>query len=377
MKPPRGNCVVAGKGKSMLTDINIIKELRRKLHNIPEPSMQEHKTKQLLMDFLCKNTKLKIVDRGDWFYAQYNGKDSEESIAFRADYDAVVCQDGCSRHICGHDGHSAILAGFALELEKIAPSKNVYLIFQPGEETGQGAFICSKLIEECCIKEIYGIHNIPGYAQNEVLLLDGTFACASTGMEIQIQGRPTHAAYPEQGRNPASVIADLILYMDSIVQEPHRGIVLGTVIGINVGSESYGVSADSGILRLTLRAEHQEEYEELVKRMEEQTEQKAIENGMKCRIQLIEPFPATINDIACVHKVKNVAESLGLSVTMPEEPFRWSEDFGYYLQKTQGAFWGIGIGEKYSGLHTAEYEFNDAIIGSVIDMYAGLLVEDI
>lgn len=357
----------------MLTDIEMISELRRKLHDIPEPSMQERKTKQLLMDFLRKNTTLNIVDRGEWFYAQYQGNDTGDAVAFRADYDAVVCKDGCARHICGHDGHGAILAGFALELEKMAPRQNVYLIFQPGEETGQGALLCAQLIEECCIKEIYGMHNIPGYAQNEILLLDGAFACASTGMEIRIQGIPSHAAYPEQGRNPAGVIADLIVYMNAIVRERHRGVVLGTVIGIDAGSESYGVSADSGVLRLTLRAEYQEEYDELVKKIEERAKQKSSEEGMKCSVRWIEPFPATINDPACVRKVKNVAQSLGLSVTTPKEPFRWSEDFGCYLQKTRGAFFGVGIGKSCPGLHTAEYEFHDAIIGTVIDMYVGLL----
>lgn len=357
----------------MLTDIKKIQELRRKLHTIPEPSMQEHKTKQLLMDFLRRNTGLTVVDRGEWFYAHYRGNDTGDAIAFRADYDAVVCKDGCPRHICGHDGHSAILAGFALELEKMKPRRNVYLIFQPGEETGEGAFLCSHLIDECGIKEIYAIHNIPGYAQNEILLLPGTFACASTGMEIFIQGSPSHAAYPEQGRNPASVIADLIMYMDSIVHERHRGIVLGTVIGMDVGSRSYGVSAGNGTVRLTLRAEYREEYEELVKKIQQRAEQKSMEQGMTCRIRLIEPFPATINDSECADKVKKAAESLGLHVTTPKEPFRWSEDFGYYLQKTKGAFWGVGTGENCSGLHTAEYEFDDAIIGTVIDIYAGLM----
>ena len=51
----------------------------------------------------------------------------------------MVCQDGCARHLCGHDGHSGILAGLALALEGIATSRDVYLIFQPAEETGQGA----------------------------------------------------------------------------------------------------------------------------------------------------------------------------------------------------------------------------------------------
>ena len=357
----------------MVTNIDMIKELRRTLHDIPEPSMKEVKTKRLLMDFLRSHTGLEIVDRGAWFYAHYEGLDTEHAIAFRADYDAVVCQDGCARHLCGHDGHSAILAGFALELERIAPRRSVYLIFQPGEETGQGASFCSSLIDACGITEIYGIHNIPGYAINEVLLLDGTFACASTGMEISIQGSPAHAAYPQQGKNPALLMADLITYMDALVNEKHQGIVLGTVIGIEAGSCSYGMSADRGVLRLTLRAEYQEEYDELVRKIRERAEHQTKEQGMNCTIRLIEPFPATINHSLSVNKVRTVAQSLGLSITTPKEPFRWSEDFGYYLQKVEGAFFGIGCGEEHAGLHTADYEFDDEIIGTAIEIYKGLI----
>ena len=357
----------------MVMNINMIKELRRTLHSIPEPSMKEVKTKRLLMDFLRSHTGLEIVDRGAWFYAYYQGQDTEHAIAFRADYDAVVCQDGCARHLCGHDGHSAILVGFALELERIAPRRSVYLIFQPGEETGQGAGFCSSLIDACGITEIYGIHNIPGYAINEVLLLDGTFACASTGMEISIQGSPAHAAYPQQGKNPALLMADLITYMDALVNEKHQGIVLGTVIGIEAGSCSYGMSADRGVLRLTLRAEYQEEYDELVRKIRERAEHQTKEQGMNCTIRLIEPFPATINHPLSVNKVRTAAQSLGLSITTPKEPFRWSEDFGYYLQKVEGAFFGIGCGEEHAGLHTADYEFDDEIIGTAIEIYKGLI----
>ena len=58
----------------------------------------------------------------------------------------------------------------------------------------------------------------------------------------------------------------------------------GTVIGIDAGSCSYGMSADSGVLRLTLRAEDQEEYEELVEKIRERAEQQAKEQGMTCTI---------------------------------------------------------------------------------------------
>ena len=55
-----------------------------------------------------------IIYYVDYKKLKNEGQCGQAPIAFRADFDAVVCQDGCARHLCGHDGHSAILAGLAV-----------------------------------------------------------------------------------------------------------------------------------------------------------------------------------------------------------------------------------------------------------------------
>ena len=52
-----------------------------------------------------------------------------------------------------------------------------------------------------------------------------------------------------------------------------------------------------------------------------------------------------------------------------QEPMRWSEDFGYYLRECGGAFFGIGDGEDYPQLHTAEYEFSDEITETAAELF--------
>ena len=51
-------------------------------------------------------------------------------------------------HKCGHDGHSATLAGFALEIDQVGADKNIFFLFQPAEETGDGAIQCVDFIKE-------------------------------------------------------------------------------------------------------------------------------------------------------------------------------------------------------------------------------------
>jgi len=359
------------------------KELRKILHGIPEKSMHETKTKKILMDFISENTDLDVSDCGSWFYAVKSAEKGKqagvghETIAFRADMDAVCGKDGKPGHYCGHDGHSAILAGLALWLDGIETDKDIYLIFQPAEETGEGAAICSKLLEEKKIKEIYGLHNIPGFPEKSVLMRRGTFACASTGLAITMTGTPSHAGYPEAGKNPGYALARLLLAVQALTAKikKEKGFVLMTLIGMEVGSENYGVSASNGILRMTVRAEKESVFNEYLAEIRTLAEKEASEEGLTLQIEEIERFPATENHEKCVDKVCCAAEQAGAPVIELAEAMRWSEDFGCYLQKTAGAFFGIGDGEAHAQLHTVNYEFPDEIIETALKMFSEISLE--
>ncbi len=353
-----------------------ITALRHELHKIPEASMKEHKTKQKIMSFIAENTQLDIVDCVFWFYVVKKADEHKKgAIAFRADMDAVCGKDGLYGHYCGHDGHSSILAGLALVLAGKKTDRDVYLIFQPGEETGEGAKICSQLIVDKNIEEIYGLHNIPGHARGNIIVSEGTFACASTGLEISMHGTPSHAAYPEAGRNPGPALAKLLLDVEDLTERvnEHEGFVLMTLIGIEVGSSSYGVAASEGVLRLTVRGEREYVFESYINRIAELAVSAAHRAGVTVDVRQIERFPATENHHENVQKIISCADRLGLTVDKLHKPMRWSEDFGYYLMGTGGAFFGVGDGEAYAQLHTQEYEFPDGIMENAITLFAGLI----
>lgn len=94
---------------------------------------------------------------------------------------------------------------------------------------------------------------------------------------------------------------------------------------------------------------------------------------LRSRSHEIERFPATENHMDSVKKLRACAAKQGLPVTELKGPMRWSEDFGYYLQKTEGAFFGIGDGEDHVQLHTEQYEFPDEIIETAVRMFGGLV----
>lgn len=384
--------------------IEQIMELRKQLHRIPEHSMQEVKTKQMLMDFLKLHTALEIVDHGAWFYAVKRAYDRvttendktfdvsevaaeipeqmteyKPPIAFRADMDAVCGKDGKPGHFCGHDGHSSVLCGLGLYLDsgKEPLAQDVYLIFQPAEEIGKGAELCRSLIKEKHIGEIYGFHNIPGKPLGTVLVKDGTFACASTGLEIHMTGTPSHAAYPEAGRNPGYALARLLLQIEELTEHFNetRGFVRMTLIGMELGSKNYGVAASDGYLRLTVRSEGEQVFREYLAEIRKLAEVMAQKEALELSIKEIERFPSTDNHAEQVQKIRACAASHQIPYIELPEPMRWSEDFGWYLQETKGAFFGIGDGEDYAQLHTEHFEFPDAILETAVTMFAGLCVD--
>lgn len=368
------------------TNLEKIITLRHELHQYPELSLQEAKTSERIRGFLSKNTSLEVVDRDGWFYAVKKGTDpSAERIAFRADLDALPINEqidlpyasentGIS-HKCGHDGHCAALCGLALELDQIEISKTVYFIFQPAEEIGAGGKVCAKLIKEKGIGEIYAFHNLGGYPEGTVVFRRGLTQPASCGMEIRFVGKPSHASAPEEGRNPSVVISEIILYINGLLQETHQGMVLCTVTGIHVGSGDFGISPGEGSLRLTLRAEYEEELEVLKHRIQECADRLSAEAGLQTAYQFFDCFPETRNRSQGVERVEAAAKTLQIPVTEMEKLWRASEDFGYYLKECDGAMFYIGNGENWPALHTKEYDFNDRILETAVDMFTVLATE--
>ena len=351
--------------------------LRARLHQNPELSGYETGTLKILGDFLRQNTGLSLEQRDGWLLATHWEDDGLCEIGFRADMDAIP--DGCggARHGCGHDGHSAILCALALALEGRRFGKNIRLIFQPAEETGAGArHICDTWpgLQKLC--RIYGLHNIPGYPGGTLLLRRGCFACASRGFIADIQGRPAHAACPDDGANPAPLLSRAVLALPGMIDDILDGdtrLLMHTVIGLRAGGEDFGMSASEGRLCLTLRGHRQADIDALAARVERFIREGCADAGMTCRFEARDAFPDTTNPAEIVDEALDKWRAAGFPVRLLDQPMRWSEDFGWYLRQTPGMFFGVGIGEHHPGLHTAGYSFDDAIIDPAVRAFLALI----
>lgn len=364
------------------SNLQKITDLRHNLHIHAELSTKEEKTKQILMDFIRDNTSLEVVDRGPWFYAFKDGM-GDNPIAFRADMDALPIPETISleygsscpgvSHKCGHDGHSAALCGLALELDQRDTGRPVYLIFQHAEEIGVGGRVCSSLLQEKNISEVYAFHNRSGYPEGSIVYRRGLAQPASEGLTITLRGNQSHASAPEEGRNPSHIVSEILSLANEIPSRPHRGLVLCTVVHVEVGTKDFGISAGEGQISLTLRAEHSKDLNYMEQEICDLAEKLAEEEDIEVSFDWTDAFPETKNSDFAVDHVLSVAESLGLSTIPMESPWRSSEDFGYYTKTCHGAIFYIGNGRKHPAVHTVEYDFNDRILGIAVDMFLGLV----
>ena len=354
--------------------VELANSLQRRLHEIPELSGCETETKKTLITFLKENSDLEIVDCGAWFYAAHREQDAPESLAFRADMDAVMGADGTAYHGCGHDGHSSVMAALAASTTGKRFGKDLFFLFQHAEETGAGGAECCGLFDREKIGAIYGFHNCPGFPAGAVLLLRDTFACASRGLRLEFTGSQAHAAYPENGRNPIFPMAAFFRQWQSLTDPAQYGaLVLATPVCFTAGSRSFGVAAGTGEIDLTLRAWRDADLEKLTDTAVKTASALAEQAGVTLTWALQDVFPATVNHPALYPRAEAAAAQAGLRCLTPPEPFRWSEDFGRYGARCPAFFCGIGAGEDAAGLHTPDYQWNSVVTDAAIRLFSALI----
>lgn len=369
--------------------MELLKSIRQTLHKHPELSGNEKETAQRIKEFLCGLNKPKIYTDigGHGIILHYNFNDRGPTILVRGDMDALPIEEqsdtryksenlGVS-HACGHDGHSTILIGLARELEENAlPNGNIYLVFQPAEETGEGALqmIQDEFFKNLNIDYALALHNIPGYPQNEIIIRNNAFTCAVTSMIIQFHGKESHAAEPEYGINPALALSEVIQKINSL-QSPQKtkDYKIITPVHVSMGEKAYGTSAGNAEYHITLRSWSQAKLEELITEIKTELSFISSKYSIKIISSLLQSFQTNNNSVEVANYIRNAAKKLNLNIMEKETPFTWGEDFGVFTQKYKGAMFGLGAGKQTPNLHNPSYDFPDEIIETGVQMFYTIL----
>ena len=371
--------------------------IRHQLHQIPEIGFNEKDTSGFIVRELRK---LGIPFRtglagGTGITALIKGR-SENCVALRAEMDALPVVETTDvrwkshrqnmMHACGHDGHMSIVLGAAAVLQsmRFKLPGTIKLIFQPAEEGLNGAYEMLKngVLDRPKVKAIFGLHGWPEMSVGTVGFKPGIFLAAVDSLKIRVRGKGTHGAYPGRGVDPVICGSALVQALsETIANRSSKSQEIVLTLGTFHAGSAPNIVPDfadlSGTLR-TLMPVTRKKAMALIRKT-----CKDVGSIYRCAIdcKFISGTPATVNTPAVAHFFQQTATSeLGLNrVKCLDQPFLWSEDFAWYLQKTPGCFFVLGTcptGRKsYPMLHNSNYDFPDSAISFGIRTLTRLAID--
>lgn len=362
-------------------------QFRQELHQHPELSGQEvdtaHKIKTYFEPLKPDGVITKIGGEGVVFI--FNGMHAGPTTLIRSELDGLPIAEESNlkykskipgkSHSCGHDGHMAIVCGVGEAMAKNRPERGrVILLFQPAEETGEGASMVLKSSSFSLLQPDYAfaLHNLPGYDKNEIILKKGPFTAASKGMEIFLKGRTSHAAHPEDGNSPAEAMSKIIIGLQQLPEEiPEFSLI--TVVHAVLGELAFGTTPGKAIIRATIRSYEDRIMDRLTYHSEKLVHQIASSYGVSVSFNYKDCFNATENHPEAWEIAHTAASRLNLNSRHLDAPFRWSEDFGQFSGVTKTMLFGLGAGPGHPQLHEAIYDFPDEIISTGVQMFTGII----
>lgn len=366
--------------------------LRHDLHAMAEVSGSEKETSSHIENFLKSTSPDTFQTQigGHGILATYEGKNDGPHLLIRCELDALPIPDENEveyqsktegvGHKCGHDGHMAIVCGVARILEESRPKAGkVTLLFQPSEETGEGA---RRVIEDPKFQDLspdycFALHNLPGFKKHQIIVRHDVFAAASVGLIVNFKGSTAHAAHPEQGKSPALAMAQTVQAFSSAPQfySPLEKAAKVTVINAALGERAFGTSPGEATVMATLRTYDEELLDNLKEKCVQIANRMAETYDLSVDHEWVEPFPSTVNNSKAVDVVTSAAQKLGHGINQKEHPFSWSEDFGHFTKEITGAMFGLGVGESHPALHAEDYDFPDDMIATGVAMFTEIINE--
>lgn len=246
--------------------------LRRWFHEHPEPSFHEAATAARIRSELEK-LGIEYRTAGETgTVGVIRGAGNGPTVALRADIDALEITEETEvpfrsrkpglMHACGHDSHTAALltAAAILREERETLGGTVELIFQPGEETGDGAKIVreSGLVDDA--DAFFGLHVMPSLRTGRISIGEGAVMAGANNLRIVLHGRSGHAAVPQETRDAVVAGSAVVLALQRIVARETDPVSPAVVsVGMFRAGTRRNVIADRAELTGTVRIVSEED----------------------------------------------------------------------------------------------------------------------
>lgn len=291
-------------------------------------------------------------------------------------------------HACGHDLHTAMLAGAArlLSARQQEIAGNVIFMFQPGEEGYAGArqMIAEGLLDAAGDRPVaaYALHVASStLPQGACSTRTGTMMAAADVLEVTVHGHGGHASQPHRAADPIPVACEIVTALQAMVTR--RFDVFDPVV-LTVGTFHAGTTDNvipdeakfAGSLR-TFSAETRARAMDYAIRLATEI---AAAHGLTATAGFAAGYPVTVNNGDEVSFAqRTVTELLGSERCLTQPfPLTGSEDFSFVLEQVPGAFVMLGACPQGSDPataafnHSAEAAFDDAVLADGTALLAEL-----
>ena len=340
-----------------------IVSLRRAIHAEPELGLETPKTLAKVRAALA-NLPLEWREGGSTTgaVATLKGAKPGRRVLLRGDMDALPMDEHTGldfasttpgrMHSCGHDTHTAMLAGAAELLcarrEELAGE--VQFMFQPGEEGFHGA---KHMLEDGLIDPLpeaaFALHIMPNSRHGIVAGRAGALMASADQLDIVVEGRGGHASMPHDTLDPVPAACAIVTALQALVTRRFNAAdaVVITVTMIEAGT-AHNVIPDRVALRGTIRTLTPRNRDTVHRLIAETAQGVAAGYGFEAKVTVTPGFPVTMCDPRAVAIGQEVASGLFGEqdwVTLPA-PIMGAEDFSYVLEAVPGAMFFLGVARE-------------------------------
>lgn len=311
-------------------------------------------------------------------------------LGFRADMDALPVDEkgdfpfassiGGVMHACGHDAHMASLLGAAslLSTHKEHLNRPVVFLFQPAEEGKGGAksLVESGVVEKFQIDELIGMHWWPHLPYGQLFMKKGAMTAISDSFHVEIEGEPGHAATPQWAVDPVTIMAQIVLGVQTIIGHEIDPLESATLTFGQIESGfAHNIIPSQTFMRGTLRSQSEKIREFVKERLYSMIPLIAKAHRGNATVVFGGCHGQVSNDPDMADRLRSLAISFfgEDGVHEMEHPVMNSEDFFHYGNRIPTCYMLLGTGSEIV-LHHPRYQIPESLlaISAAWTAYLGL-----
>ncbi len=338
-----------------------LESVYKDIHSHPELSMQESRTAAIAADRLRASGYDVTTGVGNTGVVGVLRNGDGPNVMLRADMDALPVREETGlpyaskspvMHACGHDMHVTWLIGATswFSEKRDAWRGTLMPVFQPAEETGQGA---QAMIDGGLFKRfpkpdvILGQHVMVG-SSGVIMYRSGVVTSAGDSLQIRMFGRGAHGSMPQSSIDPVVMAAATVLRLQTIVS---REIAPTDAAVVTVGSLQAGTKENvipgEALIKLNVRTFDEDVRKRVLAAIERiaNAEAEASNAPNKPEITPLDRYQLVKNDPQATKRVVEAFKKQFPADHVEEtQPTTASEDFGSFGTEwhVPSVFWFVG-----------------------------------